>query len=362
VAHGALNPLARPLAPALQTTDRSRLAGAALPHLIAAWRDDAGRFPIDPRGVAAAEVALEAGADPETAEVAAFAGGAWLARGQGETRAALALIERSLATLRAGYAASPDFLRLGVECAGRLGEAELQDRLLGFPVRQPAVRDSAADWEEAALDLRRAERWVRAGDTVAAETLIQGAHTRFQAAGDARAAAIAAGQIADILERRGETDEALRIRCEEMLPVFERLGDVRERAVTMGRIADILQDRSKTDEALRFRREEELPVFERLGDVRERAVTMGRIADILQARGETDEALRIRREEQLPVFERLGDVRERAVTMGRIADILQDRGETDEALRIRREEELPVYERLGDVRSHVVTLAWISQT
>ena len=63
------------------------------------------------------------------------------------------------------------------------------------------------------------------------------------------------------------------------------------------------------DEALRIRREEELPVYERLGDVRERAVTLGKIADILQARGELDEALRIRREEELPVYERLGDVR-----------------------------------------------------
>jgi len=126
--------------------------------------------------------------------------------------------------------------------------------------------------------------------------------------------------------------------------------------VTMGQIADILYRRGEHDEALRIRREEELPVFERLGDVRSRAVTMGKIADILYQRGEHDEALRIRREEQLPVFERLGDVRSRAVTMGQIADILYRRGELDEALRIRREEQLPVYERLGDVRSRSVTL------
>ena len=84
----------------------------------------------------------------------------------------------------------------------------------------------------------------------------------------------------------------------------------------MGKIADILQARGQLDEALRIRREEELPVYERLGDVRSTAVTMGKIADILQARGQLDEALRIRREEQLPVYERLGDVRSTAVTMG----------------------------------------------
>ena len=44
--------------------------------------------------------------------------------------------------------------------------------------------------------------------------------------------------------------------------------DERTRAAIMGRIADILQGRGETDEALRIRREEELPVYERLGDVR----------------------------------------------------------------------------------------------
>ena len=115
----------------------------------------------------------------------------------------------------------------------------------------------------------------------------------------------------------------------------------------MGQIADILQARGDLDEALRIRREEQLPVYERLGDVRSRAVTMGQIADILQARGDLDEALRIRREEQLPVYERLGDVRSRAVTMGKIADILQARGDLDEALRV-HEDRASIFKALGD--------------
>ena len=40
-----------------------------------------------------------------------------------------------------------------------------------------------------------------------------------------------------MLYARGELDEALRIRREEELPVFERLGDVRSRAITVGQIA-----------------------------------------------------------------------------------------------------------------------------
>ncbi len=96
----------------------------------------------------------------------------------------------------------------------------------------------------------------------------------------------------------------------------------------MGKIADILQARGELDEALRIRREEQLPVYERLGDVRSKAVTMGKIADILQARGELDEALRIRREEQLPVYERLGDVRSKAVTRARSPTSCRRAGET----------------------------------
>jgi len=61
------------------------------------------------------------------------------------------------------------------------------------------------------------------------------------------------------------------------------------------------------DEALRIRREEEIPVYEKLGDVRERAITMGQIADVLQARGNLDEALRIVRDEALAPLDRLGD-------------------------------------------------------
>ncbi|MBX9836209.1 MAG: hypothetical protein K2X65_08545, partial [Burkholderiaceae bacterium] len=172
--------------------------------------------------------------------------------------------------------------------------------------------------------------------------------------------AITMGQIADILQMRGQLDETLRIRQVEQLPVFERLGDVRSKAVTMGRIADILQMRGQLDEALRIRQVEQLPVFERLGDVREKAIAMGKIADILQMRGQLDETLRIHQEEVLPVFERIGDVRSKAVTMSRIADILQMRGQLDEAMRIRQLEELPVFERLGDVRSKAVTMGKIA--
>ncbi len=182
----------------------------------------------------------------------------------------------------------------------------------------------------------------------------------FQRLGDIREVAITQGHIADILQVRGELDEALRIRTDAELPVFQRLGHLRDVAVTQAKIADILRARGELDEALRIYTEELLPIFQRLGHIRDIAITQGRIADILKARGELDEALRIHTQEQLPVYRRLGDIREVAVTQGQIADILQALGELDEPLRIRTEEELPVYRRLGDVHSVAVTQGQIA--
>jgi tetratricopeptide (TPR) repeat protein/predicted phosphodiesterase len=182
----------------------------------------------------------------------------------------------------------------------------------------------------------------------------------YERLGDVRARAVTQGRIADLLAGRGQSEEALRILRAEALPVYERLGDVRERAVTQGKIADLLVDRGEMEEALRIRRDEELPVYEQLGDVREQAVTQGKIAELLAGRGEVEEALRILRTEALPVLERLGDVRARAVTQGQIAGLLAGRGEVEEALRLLRKEALPVFERLGNVRSRAVTQGQIA--
>jgi len=162
--------------------------------------------------------------------------------------------------------------------------------------------------------------------------------------------------VGDLHEAIGNYQEAESY-YQQALGILQQLGYEKDIAVTQGRIADILEARGELDEALRIRQQEQMPVYERLGEVRSRAVTLGKIADILQARGELDEALRIRQDELIPVFERLGDVRERAVCFGKIADILQARGELDEALRIRQDELIPVFERLGDVRNLLATQA-----
>ena len=156
------------------------------------------------------------------------------------------------------------------------------------------------------------------------------------------------GKIADILQARGELDEALRIRRRRSCRSTNASATSRSRAVTMGKIADILQSRGEIDEALRIRARSSCRSSNASATSRARAVTMGKIADILQGRGEVDEALRIRREEELPVYERLGDVRGRSATLFKIATALLNTGGL-EAGRIQE-----IYDALAEVFWHPV--------
>ncbi|MFC1537451.1 CHAT domain-containing protein [Gemmatimonadota bacterium] len=347
VEHAAANPLARPLVKSeLTDKEQEHLAASAITPLTESWLNEDGDFPIDQRSLEVTRLAFNGGAPTEVLEKAADAAGSFLFRGEHNAGAALAILKQALEKMdEEDWDPNPGFLLLASNCAERIGEMEQRISLLerGLELKSDdkvGLAQLKATHAEATIS--------RKGPEKALETLRE-AVILFEQAGEDYSRAVTMGKISNILERLGETDEALRIRREEELPVFERLGEVGEQAKSMGRIADILAQRGETDGALRIHREEGLPVFERLGDVRSRAVAMGKIADILAQRGETDEALRIRREEQLPVFERLGDVRSRAVVMGKIADILAQRDEIDEALRIRREECLPAFEAINDL-------------
>ena len=237
----------------------------------------------------------------------------------------------------------------------------LLERLLDEPDDDLANADPRLHAQRRARLLRELVKALnRTGDWEGALQRGQEAITWANASGNERLCALAWGDRANVLAARGQWDEALRIRQEEELPVYQRLEDVRATAVTMGQIANILVNRGQLDEALRILRDEALPALQHLGEVRSTAITMGRIADILADRGQLDEALRIRQEEELPVYQRLGDVHAMAVTMGKIAGILADRGQFDEALRILRDEVLPTFQRLGDVRSAAIVLRKIA--
>ncbi|WP_416959602.1 CHAT domain-containing protein [Streptomyces sp. Agncl-13] len=351
----AANALAAGRLAPLTPDERTALATVAAEPLYARW---GGATPRPARGsdldLQLTQLALVADNPTITADCAAAAVSA-LREGLASTAAELG--DHAIALLdHHDHEVPVILLRAVADAAVTSGDGDHADTLLHRAVQQTRTSDRQTDpVDHAAVLYDHANRLITRGEVDQAEDLLHQARQLFTDAGDTRSAAITWGKIADILQQRGEIDEALRIYREDTLPVYERIGDTRSTAVTWAKIADILQQRGEIDEALRIYREDTLPVYERIGDTRSTAVTWGRIADILQQRGEIDEALRIRREVELPVYERIGDTRSTAVTWGQIADIFEQRGEIDEALRIRREVELPVYERIGDTRSTAVT-------
>ncbi|MFD9067922.1 CHAT domain-containing protein, partial [Kitasatospora purpeofusca] len=351
----AVNALAAGHLTPLSPDERTALAALAVEPLHTRW---GGPTPGTRRSsdldLQLTRLALDADNPAVTADCAAAA---VYALRRGPASAAAELGELAIALLdRHHHPVPPALLRAVADAAVTSGDGDRADTLLHRAVQQVQTDPQHTDPAEHAAVLHdHADRLLTRGETGQAETLLHQAQQLFTHLGDARSAAVTWGQIADVLQQRGEVDEALRIRREIQLPTFERIGDTRSTAITWGKIADVLQQRGEVDEALRIRREIQLPEYQRIGDARSTAITWGQIADVLQQRGEVEEALRIRREIQLPTFEGLGDTRSTAITWGKIADVLQQRGEVEEALRIRREIQLPAFERIGETRSTAIT-------
>ncbi|MEV7625662.1 tetratricopeptide repeat protein [Actinoplanes sp. NPDC089786] len=353
----AANALASGRLDPLDATKATELAAAVVGALFTAW----GGTPANHRRDLALDlqltrIALHAD-NPDV--TAACATGAVEELRAGPAADALRLGQQAIILLDQHQHPVPILLlRRVADAAKTSGDGDTAGELFTRAVREAQVDDpqQGDTLEQARVTAEHATYLIDRGELDSAEQFLQRANDLFEAAKSETEAANCQGTIAEILYRRGDYDEALRIHREELLPVFVRLGDTRGSAVTWGKIADILYQRGDYDEALRIRREVELPVYKRLGDTRSAAVTWGKIADILYRRGDYDEALRIHREESLPVYGRLGDTRSAAVATGKIADILYQRGDYDEALRIHREESLPVFVRLGDTR--VSAVAW----
>jgi tetratricopeptide (TPR) repeat protein len=331
----------------LDESERAELAPLALPVLFPLWGGADGSL----RRPYAADLALTLLALPAEdvavlSECAADAVDGLAETGQ--PGAAGRLGEQAITALEAGGQAPP--LHLLARTASALqtaGHGMAADAVLAKSIATLAADDEAGLAQLSSFLFARGRRQMQAGDLEGAETTFRQLCELEVKRNNERQHAMGRGHIADILQARGELDEALRIHTEETLPVYTRLDDIRSVAATQGKIADILAARGELDEALRIRTEETLPVYTRLGDIRSVAVTQSKIADILQARGELDEALRIHTEETLPVYTRLDDIRSVAATQGKIADILAARGELDEAL-AQQEQRLATNRQLGD--------------
>ncbi|MQT02196.1 CHAT domain-containing protein, partial [Streptomyces jumonjinensis] len=137
-------------------------------------------------------------------------------------------------------------LRAVADAAVTSGDGEHADALLHRAVEQTRTSDPKTDPAgHAAVLYDHADRLITRGELGQAEDLLHQARQMFTDVGDTRSVAVTWGKIADILQQRGEVDEALRIRREVELPVYERIGDTHSVAVTWGKIADILQQRGE---------------------------------------------------------------------------------------------------------------------
>ncbi|GGN65415.1 hypothetical protein GCM10010112_26770 [Actinoplanes lobatus] len=351
----AVNALAAGRLTPLTDAEQVELATAVVRPLLTAW----GGTDEQPTWNAALDLQLTRLAvmaeDPTV--VALCSGDAVRALLAGPAEQALALGQQALAVLDRCARSAPVWLLRNVADAAQIsGDGDTAVALSEQAVQQVTAQGEAADpLTHARVTGEHAKLLITRGALEQAEQLLNQAREMFTTAGSEREAATAWGDLAEILFLRGGYDEALRIRHEIELPVYQRLGDTRAIAIAWGRIADIHYQRGEYDEALRIRQEVQLPVYQRLGDTRSTAIAWGAVADIRYQRGEYDEALRIRHEIELPVYQRLGDTRETAITWGKIADIRYQRRDFDEAFRIRHEIELPVYQRLGDTRAIAVT-------
>ncbi|GGN93709.1 hypothetical protein GCM10010112_82280 [Actinoplanes lobatus] len=352
----AANALAAGRIEPLDAAETTELARVAVEPLYLAWGGAAELGREQEMDLQLTRLALLADAPRVIADCAA---GAVVALRSGLAVDAFLLGQEAIMLLDRHETPVPLLLLRSVADAARTsGDGETAGRIYSRAIQESEAEDleGSDSLEHARVIAEYATYLINRGDLRQAERLLRQGHQIFASANSENEAASCSATIADILYRRSEYDEALRIYREEALPVYERLGDARSVAVTWGQVADVLFRRGEYDEVLRIRREVELPVYERLGDARSVAVTWGQVADVLFRRGEYDEALRIYREVQLPVYERLGDARSVAVAWGQVADVLFERGEYDEALRVYREVQLPVYERLGDARE--VALTW----
>ncbi|MCA1964356.1 MAG: tetratricopeptide repeat protein, partial [Prosthecobacter sp.] len=108
------------------------------------------------------------------------------------------------------------------------------------------ILESLGRWQEAVQHLQAAEQHYRAAD-------------------DPHSAAHTLRLLAQIDEKRGRVDEALKCLETQVLPLFQKLGDDRSAAITLGQIARLLAAKGEVDAALALH-QEMLGIFEGLGD------------------------------------------------------------------------------------------------
>lgn len=236
--------------------------------------------------------------------------------------------------------------------------------------------ERAAAWLERAANLLNA----RGEQAEAAQAFMEAGHARLslgqhaqaearfqrgaalaERGGDDRCWAANQEGLARSLMDRGETDQALVLLREQILPTYERLGDKRGRARTQGWIGAILSGYGLYAEAMQLLDGQMLPLAKECGDRRLQAEAQVSIAGILQGQGRMDDARRLL-DEALRAFVEVGDLTGQANALRSLALNLFHRGEFGNALRVLREQVLPLSERTGNAGMRLLTLGSIADS
>ena len=221
-ASAAVNPLARPLSEPLTESERPALADAVLPDLARVWRTEAGAVPWDARALVLCRLALCSPMPaPELLDRAATAAARWLFSSLHDAPRAEADVLQPARAKFASLQASPShgLLNITNDVAERLGDRALQSDT----VRRMAEVATTLE-ERATASLMQARVLDALGHREHAERALEAAYDGFRQTGMERESVIARAHIADILQSRGQLDEALRLLRDEVLSAFERLG------------------------------------------------------------------------------------------------------------------------------------------
>jgi tetratricopeptide (TPR) repeat protein/CHAT domain-containing protein len=275
----AADPLTSGRLKLLSTDERTALAKLTVGPLFAAWGGPTAQARWDRAfDLQLTRLAL-LGDNPTVA--AACAAGSVMSLRSGPAAEAYRLGEEAIALLDGHDRAIPlDLLRHAANAALASGDGSAGEELLGRAMQQTETSaPGIGPLDRARVISEQARRLITTADPSQAEALLRQASELFTTAGSDGEAAAAMGYVADIAYRRGDYDEALRIRREVELPAYERLGDTRSTATTWGDIADIAFHRGDYDEAAELQRRR-LAVAKQLGDLNGVANTTWGLAQI----------------------------------------------------------------------------------
>ncbi len=135
---------------------------------------------------------------------------------------------------------------------------------------QSFLRSEASELTLSRTDLKQelGQLYWSVGEYKKAEQAFQLAIDDYHQLDELEAEAITRRNLCEVWHRVGKGGQALEVLHKRVLPVFKTLRNRKEVAETFGLIADILEMRGELDQALAIRHDEELPIYEQLGDVR----------------------------------------------------------------------------------------------